>query len=191
MSNHTIGFLCGLCLWTIGLAACSPVTPDTSSPREYDVLGVIAELPEDGQSVVLSHETIPGFMQSMVMPFDVAESALLDGLKPGDDVWFHLVVRAERATIDAIKKIPEFSGAFPHFRLKTQQGELVDSSRLAGKVAIVNFWASWCTPCKTEIPWFTELRMQYDDADLEIIGVAQDVENADAIAELVAELGVS
>jgi Cu/Ag efflux protein CusF len=120
MSNHTIGFLCGLCLWTIGLTACSPVTPDASSPREYDVLGVIAELPEAGQSVVLSHETIPGFMQSMVMPFAVAESALLDGMEPGDDVWFHLVVREERATIDVIKKIPEFAGAFPYFRLKTQ-----------------------------------------------------------------------
>src|ERR1700759_3871009 len=43
-----------------------------------------------------------------------------------------------------------------------------------GKVVALNFWATWCEPCKFEIPWFVDLQKQYGDQGLQIFGVTMD-----------------
>lgn len=62
----------------------------------------------------------------------------------------------------------------PDFTLKDQNGNTVNLSDFKGKVVILDFWATWCGPCRMEIPGFVELYDQYKEQGLEIIGVSLD-----------------
>ena len=53
----------------------------------------------------------------------------------------------------------------PDFTLEANNGEEVSLSDYAGKVVILNFWASWCPPCKEEMPEFQELNRQLEDSE--------------------------
>jgi peroxiredoxin len=80
----------------------------------------------------------------------------------------------------------------PDFTLKTLDGKPVKLSDLRGKAVLLNFWATWCEPCKVEIPWFVDLQKQYGGQGLEIVGVAMD-DNAspDKIGKFAQQLGVN
>ena len=69
-------------------------------------------------------------------------------------------------------------GAAPNFKLKTLDGKAVKLSALKGKVVMINFWASWCGPCKLSLPALEELRQELksgDDAErFEILAVNLD-----------------
>jgi thiol-disulfide isomerase/thioredoxin len=74
--------------------------------------------------------------------------------------------------------------ALPAFTARDLEGKESDSTSLRGKVVLVNFWATWCLPCRAEIPDLVALQEQYRD-QLQIIGISQDespVENIKAFA---------
>jgi thiol-disulfide isomerase/thioredoxin len=54
----------------------------------------------------------------------------------------------------------------------------LDTEALKGKVVVIDFWATWCVPCKAEIPTFNQLIKDYKDRGLEIIAVSLDEEGA-------------
>ena len=60
------------------------------------------------------------------------------------------------------------------FTLKDMNGKDVALSAYRGKVIILNFWATWCGPCKVEIPGFVELYNKYKPQGLEVLGVSVD-----------------
>ncbi len=62
----------------------------------------------------------------------------------------------------------------PNFSLLDLTGQRVELSSYRGKVVLLDFWATWCDPCRDEIPLFVELQDRYRDQGLEIIGVSMD-----------------
>jgi thiol-disulfide isomerase/thioredoxin len=80
----------------------------------------------------------------------------------------------------------------PAFTLTTLDGKKVSLSDYKGRAVLVNFWATWCGPCKVEMPWFEELRRQYAGQGFEILGLADDVDaGKEAIAKVVTKTGVT
>ena len=62
----------------------------------------------------------------------------------------------------------------PNFSLKDANGDTVNLVDYRGKVVLVNFWATWCGPCKYEMPWFVEFEQKYKDRDFAVLGVSMD-----------------
>ena len=78
----------------------------------------------------------------------------------------------------------------PDFTLKTIDGKDVKLSDLRGKAVLLNFWATWCGPCKIEIPWFMELEKQYASQGLVVIGVAMDDNAKDVVPKFAQDMKI-
>ncbi len=61
-----------------------------------------------------------------------------------------------------------------NFTLKDVEGKDVKLASLKGKVVLLDFWATWCGPCKIEIPWFIEFQNKYGKDGLQVVGVSTD-----------------
>ncbi|MGB8889715.1 MAG: TlpA disulfide reductase family protein [Candidatus Korobacteraceae bacterium] len=62
----------------------------------------------------------------------------------------------------------------PDFALTDLNGQALDLSSYRGKVVLLDFWATWCTPCRAEIPHFVEFQNSYRDQGLQVIGISMD-----------------
>ena len=81
----------------------------------------------------------------------------------------------------------EVSRKAPDFTLKDASGKRVSLSDYKGKVVLLNFWATWCGPCKFEIPWFIEFEKQYQAQGFTVLGVSMDEDGWKAISPYLAE----
>ena len=79
----------------------------------------------------------------------------------------------------------------PGFTLVDLQGKKVSLSDYKGRPVLVNFWATWCAPCKLEMPWFEEYRDKYKDQGFEVLGIAEDDAPKDEIVKTAKRTGVS
>jgi thiol-disulfide isomerase/thioredoxin len=79
----------------------------------------------------------------------------------------------------------------PNFELATLDGQRVKLSDYRGKAVLLNFWATWCGPCKVEMPWFVELQKKYGNDGLVILGIAMDDSETPKIAQFASEMGVN
>jgi len=93
----------------------------------------------------------------------VSESGLLHSLL--------VMVRQPAASVVYVP--PNRRKMAPDFVLAGATGAPVRLSDFRGKVVLLNFWATWCVPCRTEIPWFVEFQRSYA-ADFEVLGVSLD-----------------
>jgi peroxiredoxin len=64
--------------------------------------------------------------------------------------------------------------AAPTFTLQDANGKTVNLKKFRGKVVLLDFWATWCTGCKQEIPWFVEFQKQYGTKGLTVVGMSMD-----------------
>ena len=87
-----------------------------------------------------------------------------------------------------MSRLPVGSMAVP-FELATLDGKIVKSSELAGKVVLVNFWATWCGPCKEEMPSLARLQQQLDPKGFVMLTVTTDL-HRQGIAHFLSQLGV-
>jgi peroxiredoxin len=69
----------------------------------------------------------------------------------------------------------------PDFTLRGVDGAPVSLADYKGKVVLVNFWATWCGPCKIEIPWFVEFQRTYKDRGFTVLGLSMDEDGWDAV----------
>jgi thiol-disulfide isomerase/thioredoxin len=69
----------------------------------------------------------------------------------------------------------------PVVTFKNLEGQDVPLASLKGKVVIVNFWATWCEPCRVEIPWMIGFQQKYADKGFTILGVAMDEEGKSVV----------
>lgn len=70
--------------------------------------------------------------------------------------------------------------AAPDFQLPSLTQDSVNLSNYKGKVVYLDFWASWCGPCKKTFPWLNELQKKYGKEGFEVVGVNVDAKRADA-----------
>ena len=75
--------------------------------------------------------------------------------------------RAGMATVRPSQSAPDFS-------LEDNNGARIRLSEYKGKVVLLNFWATWCPPCKAEIPWFEEFQRTYANQGFVVIGISMD-----------------
>ena len=78
----------------------------------------------------------------------------------------------------------------PEFTLENIRGGKTTSKDLHGKVAVVDFWATWCDPCKAEVPHFNKLNEDYQGKDVQVVGIAIESPRKD-IAPTVKEVGIN
>jgi thiol-disulfide isomerase/thioredoxin len=79
----------------------------------------------------------------------------------------------------------------PDFTLESLDGKSLRLSDLRGKAVLLNFWATWCGPCKIETPWLVELQNQYGSQGLQVVGVEMGDDAKDDIAKFAKDMGVN
>jgi thiol-disulfide isomerase/thioredoxin len=82
--------------------------------------------------------------------------------------------------LSSIASAEQLSGAAPDFTLKSNQGSNIRLDELKGEVVMLNFWASWCGPCRQEMPLMNKIFAKYEDLGFTILAVNVDENQADA-----------
>ncbi|MEN8136585.1 MAG: TlpA disulfide reductase family protein [Thermodesulfobacteriota bacterium] len=100
-------------------------------------------------------------------------------------VLVFLAVVLMAGNVGAAKKMPDFSE-----KNITSEG-VVDSKYFAGKVLLVNFWATWCPPCRKEIPALIRLQDEYKDKGFSVIGISMDEGGRKVVSKFIKKLKVN
>jgi thiol-disulfide isomerase/thioredoxin len=79
----------------------------------------------------------------------------------------------------------------PAFQLTSLDGKKVSLADYKGKAVLVNFWATWCAPCKLEMPWLVDLRAKYAPQGFEILGISEDDPGSKDIEPYAKKIGVN
>ena len=82
----------------------------------------------------------------------------------------------ERKTAPGTAAGPSGSRTAPPFSLPDTNGNIYSSAQLAGKPAVINFFATWCPPCREEIPGFVEVYNKHKEKGFELIGISLDTD---------------
>jgi len=101
-------------------------------------------------------------------------------LAAGLYAWFDM--RSDASQAEAVSRLA--GATFPDLA-----GEQVSLERWRGKVLVVNFWASWCAPCRDEIPGLLRIQQKYAANGLQIVGIA--VDTADKSRDAARAMGIS
>jgi len=81
--------------------------------------------------------------------------------------------------------------AAPEWQLSDVDGKPVKLSDFKGKVVILDFWATWCPPCRAEIPGFVAIQKKYADKGFTVIGVSLDKQGPSVVKPFMRELGMN
>ena len=78
----------------------------------------------------------------------------------------------------------------PNFTLKTLDGQEITLSQLRGKVVLLDFWATWCAPCRESIPHLVQLHKSYQQSGLEVVGMNVDRGDVDTVRRFVKSMDI-
>lgn len=98
----------------------------------------------------------------------------------------------EPADDDSVKVVRFASNAMdaPPFLVNDLQGHAISTAQFRGHVVLLSFWATWCPPCRLEIPELVELQKRYKD-QLQVIGVSMDDDGPREVAQFAARVGIN
>jgi thiol-disulfide isomerase/thioredoxin len=82
-------------------------------------------------------------------------------------------------------------GPAPKWKLKDVHGVEVSSEQFNGKVVVVDFWATWCGPCRSEIPGYVDLQRKYGKDGLVVVGVSLDQAGPGVVDDFVKKFGMN
>jgi thiol-disulfide isomerase/thioredoxin len=111
-------------------------------------------------------------------------------------VWAERLVTAGLLVFVAVRLGPQLGALTglapegpraPSYAFVTLKGDTIHSGDLKGKVVVVNFWASWCIPCRLEMPSLQKLHERHSGDDLMVLGFDTDVGNESAVRRFLAE----
>lgn len=88
---------------------------------------------------------------------------------------------------EALEENPLQGKMAPEFTLTDTKGQKVSLADYKGKAVVVDFWATWCAPCKIEIPWLEQFKNQYGGQGLAVLGISEDDLDLDNKSELAKE----
>lgn len=101
-----------------------------------------------------------------------------------------LVTSANIGDSPAVIRFVKDPAPAPAFLVQDLDGDFISTASLQGKVALLNFWATWCSPCRAEIPEFVELQSKYKDK-LQIVGISVDDAPADQVKQFSVQTGIN
>lgn len=138
---------------------------------------------------------------SLVIAFTGVLIAVKGRSRPGNVIDLSVAqpagIQQEPAKQSSEPPAPEFpepqkGSVAPDFALKSlPDGKEIRLSSLRGKAVVLNFWATWCEPCKTEMPSFVDLQKKYGSQGLQIVGVAMDDAEDKDITGFAKKMGVN
>ncbi|MDH4349877.1 MAG: TlpA family protein disulfide reductase [Gemmatimonadota bacterium] len=105
-------------------------------------------------------------------------------------VWIFVLVRLG-PHLGAVVGIRSGEDLVPSFRYATLAGDTVSSTTLRGKVVLVNFWATWCPPCKIEMPLLQSMAARHAGAGLVVLGLSRDRGPASDVKVFLSERGIT
>ncbi|MES2219939.1 MAG: TlpA disulfide reductase family protein [Acidobacteriota bacterium] len=95
------------------------------------------------------------------------------------------------ATSPSAQGLPDFrEKPAPSFTLKSVDGKPVSLSDFKGKAVLLNFWATWCGPCKVEMPWLIEMQKKYASQGFTVLGISEDDGSTKQVSDFMAKMGV-
>ena len=86
---------------------------------------------------------------------------------------------------------PNYVATAPNFSLPTSDGKILKLSDLKGKVVIIDFWATWCPPCRKGIPDLIDLKKKYGSKGFEIVGISLDTETKSDVVPFIKNYGIN
>lgn len=103
--------------------------------------------------------------------------------------WANQDDRQEQAQQEQAKvpEKPKLAETLPDFSFINLDGETVTLADYEGKALFVNFWATWCAPCRKEIPLLVDMQEKYADKDIVVLGVA--IDNEKSIRKFIEQIG--
>ena len=157
------------CLFTLSVVAAGVLVsrhqcknpPVENAAKHFEAKGIVREIEPDGQTILIQHDDIPGFMPAMTMPFSLRGTNVSHGFGAGDQVRFELIVTKEDSWISRIEKLRTINvsaGYFgpsdenrldpgdtvPDFTLTDQDGRAFHLADFRGKAVLVTFIYSRC-----------------------------------------------
>jgi thiol-disulfide isomerase/thioredoxin/Cu/Ag efflux protein CusF len=183
----SIAVCCHLCLAAV----------DGHAQPRFEGEGSVVAVDELQGTVTINHGPISGLMPAMQMAFPVQQVEQLQGLQVGAVVRFSLQARGPEWVIATIEPVGDHSSPrsasfpAPDFTLPALSGAPIRLSDLRGKVVLINFWAMWCGPCRTEMPTLDALYQRYKDRGLEVLAVNLDTASTSNVQAFVREVGVT